>query len=141
MAKFRAHGVDVTIGGTDIAGLTSIVTPDRQKGEGEITDNKSGGNREFLPGLRDNGTLDLEFRTDVEDAGQVALRDNLEGDATAQVVITLPPAAATTTPVTFTFDAFVTNFQWGEFPQADDEPASGSATLRVSGAITFDVGV
>jgi len=140
MAKFRAHGVDVTIGAADIGGLTSIVTPDRQRGEAETTDNKSGGDREFLPGLRDNGTLDLEFRTDVEDAGQVALRDNFEGDVVEQVVITLPTAAATTTPVTFTFDAFVTNFQWGEFPQADDEPANGSATLKVDGAVTFDVG-
>lgn len=139
MAKYHAHGASVTIGGTAIGGMATIGLPDETRGEVEVTDHDSGGDREYLPGLRDAGSVTLEGRHDPEDTGQVALRTNYNGSASAQVVITLPGASATTSPVTYTFDAFVTALG-GELAGDGDDPGNFSATLKVDGAVTFDVG-
>lgn len=141
MSKYVPHGTTVTIGGDDIGGVIAIPTPAREKGEAEMTDNDSGGDREWSPGLRDNGSLDIEFRTDPEDTGQVALKDNFEADSSEEIVITAPSDSASTSPVTWTFDAFVQNFQWvTDGDQTADDSATGSATLRVDGSVTFDTG-
>lgn len=140
MSKFIAHGTTVSIGGTDIGGLTSLSVPDRQKGEAESTDSSSAGDREFLPGLRDGGTVEIEYRKNVEDAGQQALETNYEADdSIEEVVITLPGTAASTSPVTYTFDAFVTNIS-ADLALESDETAMETATLKVTGGVTTDEG-
>lgn len=139
MAKFRAHGCSVSIGGTDIGGLVTIGLPDRSKGDVEVTDGDSAGDREYLPGLREGGTVTLEYRLDPEDAGQTALETNYAGEADAEIVITLPSDAAATSPVTYTFDGYV-NALGGDLPQDADEPGMGTASIKVAGAVTKDLG-
>lgn len=139
MSKILAHGSTVSIGGDDIGGLTSLTTPERSRGEAETTDSDSGGTREFIPGLRESGTLELEFIRDYDDTGQQHLQSNYNGSAAEEVVITYPSDAASTSPVTLTFDAFVTEFP-EDAPLADDEPFTATATLRVTGGVTEDLG-
>ena len=96
MPKYHAHGTVVEFASATVGGLTSITLPDRQKGEVEITDGESGFDREFLPGLRDGGTVQLEGRHDPDDAGQEALEDNWESDQDVETLfITLPSRART----------------------------------------------
>lgn len=137
MSKFAAHGASVSIAGTDIGGMVAIGLPDETRGEVETTDHNSGGDREFLPGLRDGGSISLEGHLDPEDAGQVALRTNYDATGTAAIVITLPATAAAT-EVTYSFDAFVTAMG-GDLPGDSDETGSLIATLKVSGAVTVAI--
>lgn len=143
MSKFIPHGTTVTIGSVNIGGLTGISTPDQTRGEAEQTDNASGGDREFLPGLRDNGTFSLEGRYDPEDAGQTAIRSNFQNDGctvSEEIVITPPDCAtADSTVVTITFDAFVTTPPVVDLPQDADDVAMFTADFRVDGAVTVAV--
>lgn len=141
MAKFWAHGTSVSFGGTDIGGVTSIGLPDQSRGEVDITDADSSGVMELLPGLVDNGSIELEMRYDPDDAGQQALEAGIAGSVTSpsSTVITLPSAAAATSPVTLTFDAFVSALG-GDLPQTSDDAPSRTATLRISGNITISLG-
>lgn len=140
MSKFWAHGTSVSIGGSDIGGLTSVSLPSQARGEVDVSDADSGGVAEFIPGLLDNGTVELEMRLDVDDTGQQALITNLGASATASVVITLPTTAAATSPVTYTFDAYVQDLS-GDLAQTGNEAGMRTATLRVSGAVTISLGV
>src|SRR5260221_306131 len=93
MAKYLPHGTTVTFNGTAIGGLISVDVPTRTRGDAEITDSGASFNRTFLPGLRDGGSVNLSFRHDPSDAGQLALETNFNTDgsgAVKSVVITLP---------------------------------------------------
>jgi len=141
MAKYLPHGAQFTFGSVPIGGLISIGFPDASKDEAETTDTDSGGQREFIPGLRDFGTVELQCRHDPVDAGQSALEANFLAAADVQeCVITLPPEASAdaspSTNVTYTFDAFVLAGPTGDLPLAESEAAQVSFTLRVTGAVT-----
>lgn len=138
--RFMAHGTVVTVNSVTVSGLVSITLPDQSRGEAEITDGDSGFDREFVAGLRDNGTLSLEMRYIPGDAGQDVLRNLFDEDfPEASVVITLPPHATDDSSVaTISFDGYVSALG-GDLPLADDEAASFTAEIRVSGAITVAV--
>lgn len=140
MPKFWAHGTEVEFGGQEITHLTSISLPDESREVVQTTDNKSGGDAEKLPGLRDGGQVTLEGRLDPEDDGYQALRTNYQSDADVEeTVITLPAPAGTEDRPTYTFQAFVVSMG-GDLPQEGNEPGSFTATLEVSGAVTLDDG-
>ena len=135
MPKFHAHGTVVEFASAAVGGLTSINTPDRSKGEVDITDGESAFDREYLPGLREGGSITLEGRYDPSDTGQEALNDNYEADqATATCFITLPARAHATMTVAYRFTAFVTALSQ-DLPQDADDAATFSATLKVAGAV------
>jgi len=131
--KFLPHGTDVSFASNDIGGLVNTSTPDASKGEVESTDHDSGRWREYFPGLREGGTVELTMRKIDGDAGQAALRTNYEADrATEECVITFPAEATTDSAVvTVTFDAFVVNIDGDEMPADQDDPAEFTATLRL----------
>ena len=141
MAKFWAHGTTITIGGTAIANVTAIGLPDQARGEVDLTDGDSTGDGEFAGGMRDNGRVSIDYLENVEDAGQVALTTNYDAASGTEVaiVITYPTAAAATSPVTHTFQAFVESIS-GNLSLAANDPATRSASLRVSGSITIGLG-
>lgn len=134
-------GATFTLGGVLVGRLTSISLPDRSRDEVDDTDMSSGGDMEFIPGLRDGGSVTLEGRlaTGVAgDAGMDAIESNYAatGDAAiAEMVISLPDKPATGTapaPTTYTFDGFVTEIN-GDIPF--DDQMTFSVTVKVSGAV------
>ncbi|MFW6202561.1 MAG: hypothetical protein ACOC8B_08280 [Gemmatimonadota bacterium] len=137
--RFIAHGTSVTFASSTIGGLVSLSAPERTKGEAETTDADSNHDREYLPGLREGGSVTLEYRFIDGDAGQQALEDNYDADnATEEMVITLPSAATDDSEeVTWTFDGFVTALGV-ELPQTDDEAVNGTCTVKVDGGVTKD---
>lgn len=138
--KFLPHGASVTFSSADVGGISDISTPTRTRGVAETTDNDSGGDREFVPGLRDGGDFSITVRWIPDDAGQAALISNAEASFASAVpeecVITLPDQATTdSTVTTITFDAFVTSID-GSLPQTDDSPAERTFNLKVTSAVT-----
>jgi len=141
MAKYIPHGSTFSIGGDFVGGLTGITIPDRKRGEAETTDTDSGGNREYLPGLREHGTVQLTFRHDPDDVGQLALEANYDAAASAAVetcIITLPDASHSGTGGrTYTFQGFVTEPPSGDLKLADDDVAEQTCTIKVGGLVTI----
>lgn len=134
--KFWAHGTTVTFDSVPIEGLDAIGLPDEETGEVDLTDTDSDGAEELVPGLRRNGTLTLEGKKIPGATGQASLRAAREAGLVGEVVITLPPGATDdSTIATITFDAFVTGIGGG-LPLVDEEPATVSFALKVTGDIT-----
>lgn len=134
--RFSAHGATITVDSVNVEGLVSITLPDETVGEAEITASDSGGSREFLAGLSDNGELGLEMRYIPGATGQANLRTLKAARTTVEIVITLPDSATDDSAVgTLTFDGYV-NGIGGSLPVAEDEAAMMTASIRVSGDIT-----
>lgn len=140
MSKYLPHGTTFTIGSQAVGGLISIQTPSRKKGVAESTDTNAGGDRTYLPGLREGGEVVLTFRHDPDDAGQKHLADNfnLNGHYVHETcVISLPPGAlAASSAETYSFDGFVISPPQGTLGLVDDKAAEFSCTIKVSGAVT-----
>lgn len=136
--KHLPHGTDVTFASAVIGGLVNVSLPESVRGEAEATDHDSGFDREWLPGLRDNGTVTLTMRRISDDAGQSALLTNAQADRVLEeCVITLPTAATDdSTSTTFTFDCFVVSVDGDDYDATADEVATRSAELRVTGGVT-----
>lgn len=123
-----AHGTTISFGGTNVGGIENIGLPEQSKDDVELTDHSSAGDREYVPGLREGGTVGLEGNNLPADAGQMALRANYDADGTdGAVVITLPNGT------TYTFDGYV-NALGGDNPF--DAEASFTASIKVTGAVT-----
>lgn len=131
-----AHGTTFSIGGTLVGALTSVSLPDRTRDEVDLTDHESGGDREYVPGLRDGGSVTLEGTLAPGNAGQTAIEDNYAGDAAEACIIELPNGA--TTGTRYSFDGFVTAIN-GDLPF--DDKGSYSVTIKVTGAVTITAAV
>lgn len=140
MAKYLPHGTTVRINSILIGGLTSVSIPDRTRGEAETTDSDSAFDREYIPGLRDGGSIELTFRHDPDDVGQQTLESNFDANGAAAVVpiqITLPDTATLAAGSrVYAFDGFVTAPPQGDLGLVDDEPAEQTATIKVAGAVS-----
>jgi hypothetical protein len=137
--KFLPHGTTIMVNSVLVGGLISVSIPDRTRGEAEVTDTDSAFDREFIPGLRDGGSVNLSFRFDPEDTGQVELVTNFNASGTAAIVpvIIEIPAAAISGGQTFTFDGFVTAAPSGDLALVDDSAAEQTATIRVAGPVAI----
>lgn len=137
MSKYLPHGTTFTIGSTPVGGLISIGIPDRSRGEAETTDTDSAFDRSWIAGLREGGSVELTFRHDPPDLGQLALETNYDADGAAAVeecVITLPSVAGSRT---YTFDGFVTTPPTGDLGLDQDEAAEQTATIKLAGGVTI----
>jgi len=141
MPKYLPHGTTVTIGSKAIGGLISVGIPDRSRGEAETTDTDSALDRTWIAGLREGGSVELTFRHDPDDVGQLQLETNFNADVAAakeEMVITLPAAAtAASGSRTYTFDCFVTSAPSGDLGLTDDTAAEQSATVKLASAVTI----
>ena len=139
MPKYLPHGTQFSINAIPVGGLVTVSLPDRSKGEAEATDTDSGGDREFIPGLRDPGSIELTFKHVADDPGQMELESNYDiigNEAIVECIITLPEEATTASGRrTYTFDGFVSTPPNGELALPDDETAELSATIRVTGPV------
>ena len=113
-----------------VGNLTSVPMPGGQKAELDAT-NLSSTSKEFLAGLRDNGQATVSFHVDQDDAGQMVLRSSFaaSGNSPSPFTVTLPNGK------TRTFNAFCMNY--GEPSLGVDGIFTGSATLRITGDITY----
>lgn len=137
--KYLPHGTTFTINAKAVGGLISVTVPEQTRGEAETTDSGSGFNRSFMPGLREGGNVELTFRHDPEDVGQLELETNfgLDGsNALKQCVLTLP-ATAVSPARTYTFVGFVSKTPSGELGLIDDTVAQQTATVKVAGLVTI----
>lgn len=133
MAGIFPHGTTVEWGSIRIGGLTDVPIPERDREEVEVTDHDSQFNREYVPGLIDNGTYELPLRLVPGDAGQEALVASLGNpEDIQQVTITLPDHASPR--YMWTFNAWVKTMG-GELPW-ENTAASRSVVFRVTGAVT-----
>lgn len=86
MAGKKSFGITVTLGGTAIPGLTDVNLSGRDVGNAEITSHGStGGAREFVGTLIDNGSLDLTGNFAGDNAGITYMEAHL-GETVAAVV-------------------------------------------------------
>lgn len=133
MAGIFPHGTTFTFGSIPVGGLLDVPIPERDREEVEVTDQNSNFDREYVPGLRDNGTYELPMRLIPGDAGQEALRTAAGNpEDIRECVITLPDHA--NPRIFWTFDAWVKTFG-GELPW-ENTAASRNVVMRITGPVT-----
>jgi hypothetical protein len=136
---FWAHGTTVQIDSTSIGGLTSVSFPQEEKDLVDITAHDSGGDREYVGGLRDGGTVDLAMRIRATDTGQQALWTNYgtNGTTLAEFIITVPAdPEVSDSSFTLTFDGFVLS-RGGDLPF--DDAGEQTYSIKISGAVTHSL--
>jgi predicted secreted protein len=125
MAGKKSFGVTVTLGGTTIGGLESVSITGRDVNAVDVTaHDSSGGNREFVGSLIDNGTLELSGNF----AGDSAGLTYLEGHLAQTVACVIPYSDAST----HTFNCIV------GAPSYDnplDDKIGYSVSCKITGAI------
>ncbi len=85
--------------------------------------------KEYIAGLKDYGTFDIEGHYVPSDAGQTALL----ADAQTGVVRTCS-VELSTLGVTYTFNAFIKTFTFGE--ATPEDPIRFTATIRITGDVS-----
>lgn len=124
-----------------IGNITAIGDVGGSAGEIECT-NFDSTSKEFLTGLKDNGSITISYNYDPQNAAQTTLKA-LEGGANKRFVIGLSEAATDVTytsvfvippdRTTFDFSAGVQSMTKGG---ALDDIWRGTITLRISGDVT-----
>lgn len=139
MAKYLPHGTTFSINAIVVGGLISVSTPDQSRGDAETTDSGSSGTRSYIAGLREGGTVELTFRHDPSDTGQLQLETNfgLDGSGALKACVITLPTSAKSPARTYTFQGYVIAPPKGELGLVDDEVAVQSATIKVAGAVTI----
>lgn len=133
------HGTTVSFNAIAIGGLISVGIPDRDRGVAETTDSGAGFDRSYIAGLREGGTVELSFRHDPTNVGQLQLETNygLDGSGAVKSMIITLPVSAGSPARTYTFNAFVTAPPKGELGLVDDEVAVQTATIKVAGPVAI----
>ena len=134
-----AHGTTLMINSISVCGVRTIDGPQEQKDIVDATDHCSGGDREYVPGLRDGGTVDLGLLVESTDSGQQELYLNYlsTSNELAEFVISVPgDPAVTADEFTLSFNGFVISSGWS-FPF--DALAEQSLSIKISGAVTHSL--
>lgn len=134
---FWPHGTTVEIGSVPIGGIVGISFSGEDRGAVDVTHGGSAGNKQYLPGFREGGSLNLDLRADPQDLGQKALRANYEAaSATAKdenFEVTMPSSRGI-----ITFLGFVTQPPQFDLPQASDDAAMSSAVIKITSIVSVD---
>lgn len=115
---------------TTIANITSISGPNLEATDIEVTDLSSTA-KEFLQGLEDSGTIDLEGFYDQTNTEHQEMRDNVGANTAVNYQITLTQGSP---QETIQFSARVMSFSLG---QSVDEAVTVSMSLKIDGAVTW----
>lgn len=150
MATLKTQGTEIYIlddtnSGSEVEKLgqiTGFSGVGGQAGEIDVTDLDSTA-REFVAGLKDNGTVSINVNWDPQDASHITL-DGLVGGSNKRFVIGCSESAADpaytstftipTDRTTLDFNGSVLSFQKDA---ETDNVWRGTLTIRVSGAITI----
>lgn len=123
-------GSTLKIGALTVAKLTTIDPPEMSKEEVDVTTlDSTGGYREFIPGFRDGGLLNIEGLVILGDAGQDGLKDNYDGDDLESFTITLANGESVT------FDGYVSKYKRGS--ATVNEAIKFTAEIRASGVVEY----
>lgn len=126
-----AQGSTLSIDGTNIENIVSFTGFDGESAEIAVTNLESVA-KEFLIGLTDPGNFSFEYHPNTDGSGnpgQEALRDAAVAGTSHSFILTMSDAE------TATFSALVKNAN--SMTGGVDAPLAGTASLKVSGAITF----
>lgn len=115
---------------TTVANITDISGPNLSAPDIDVTDLSSAA-KEFLQGLEDPGTIDLEGFYDQTNAQHQELRDNVGANVAKNFKITLTQGSPAET---IDFSARVMSFEIGH---SVDEAVTMSMSLKIDGAITW----
>lgn len=123
----KSFGATITVGGTAIGGITEFSRSGADRNFIDVTTlTSASGYREFIPGLKDGGTLEISGNFLIADPGQIILRAG--SDTVQAVIITLSDATE------ISFNAFIQ-------PPSEDNPLDDkvgfTASLKITGAITY----
>lgn len=136
--EYSGYGVSLGIynGSTydAVAQVRDISGPGATLDTIEVTHRDSGGVKEYVGGLLDNGEVTFDIIYDPDDTTHDDGANGLQGLQIAKTVkqmrLTLPDA----TPTTFTFNALVTKFE----PKAPlNDAFTADVTLKVTGGLTI----
>jgi len=114
---------------TAIAEITDFTGPGGQANEIDVTHLTSTG-KEFLMGLKDEGTFTFNGNLVPSDAAQTGLRTDRDNQTKRNFKLTLTDNPATV----LTFAAFVQGFS---ISAGVDDKINLDVTLRISGAVTW----
>lgn len=134
-----AHGTTLTINSINICGIRTIDGPNEEKAIVDATDHCSEGTREYVGGLKDGGTVDLELLVEAADVGQQELYTSYLQTISelAEFVITPPgDPAVTGDDFTLSFSGFVISSGWS-FPF--DDVATQTVSVKISGAVAHSL--
>lgn len=121
---------------TAIAEITGFTGPTTEANEIETTTLSSTA-KEFIAGLVDNGELTVEVNALPKDTQQRQIRSDITAGTVRSYRIDFnDKVTPEVTSTLYTFDAFVKSFP---FSAAADDKLSGTATFRITGAITDDI--
>lgn len=123
----KSFGATISVDATAVGGVTGITRSGADRNMIDVTTlTSTGGYREFIPGLKDGGTVEIEGNFLIADPGQIKLRAG--DDDEVPVVITLSDGT------TIGFDAFI-------IPPNEDNPLDDkvgfSASLKITGPLTY----
>ena len=130
-----AHGTQLSIDSVDIGGVFNHDGPSEEKALIEVTDHDSGGDREYVPGLRDGGTLTMNCRLEAADPGQQALWANYQDPLNTPATFVLTPPndpSISGDAFTLTFDGFVIS-RSPAFPF--DDAMAVTFAIKITGAV------
>lgn len=131
MAKYAAYGSLLKRSGTTVAQLSSISGPSLSAETIDVTTHdSSNAAREFVAGLIDGGTVDIEGVYDPDNASQTSLRTDL----VARTPVTYTITFTDTTPAIVTVSLLWTSFTPSA---AADGALSFSASAKVTGLPTW----
>lgn len=116
-----------------VGGVMSISGPSGSAGEIDVTTFDSTA-KEYIIGLRDEGTITLEMVRDVADPGQNALISAFKTRVKRKLVIDFSTLVieASAVGARLTADAYVSGFSYS---LGTDDAVKASATLRLTGAM------
>lgn len=116
---------------TIIGNLKTFSGFDGEAGELDVTNLVSTA-KEYISGLQDFGSFNVEWDNDYGDAGQGLLRAAQAAGSTKKFLLTLPDGS------TAAFDAIVKNAQ--TISGGVDASITGGATLKISGSVVITAG-
>jgi hypothetical protein len=128
MSGVLGQGSTLKWNNVQITGVRKIGNIPLENPEVEVTDLDSVA-KEFIAGLKDYGTVDIEAKYLPGDAGQIAMEADAKTGTVRQVKVYLKNLS-----VTSAFNAFVKSFKYGE--ASPDGVIPVMITLRITGDIS-----
>jgi len=129
----KSFGVAVTVDSTAIGELVSADITGGDVTNIDITTHESAdGYREFTGGLKDAGTLELSFKYDIADAGQVKLRNPAVQGLVKAVEMTFSNGSTATFDVIVGIPSTVNPL---------DEDVTSTCSCKITGPITYAAAV
>ncbi len=126
MAKIRSFGTRIWVNGEPLGCWRDLSPTSREASIIDVTCQGSLDNsREFIGGMIDNGTIEVQGLYDYDDAGQAVLREGINTEVPVIVVFTDGSGYA--------FNATIQNY--GETNPLDDA-VEFSSSLKISGAVS-----